>query len=157
MKTEVVRRFTLRSGRPASGGGSGGYSLIEVLVSVAILSAGIVSIINFFPLGLKAQNRAADISRAAVLAQLKAEEIRRDNDRAGKLINAIRSLRTPTQPIQFPNEPKLAYCFCGISLIDPRDDPDDPRDDYGIARVIVMYSKEYRGENEILYELRFDQ
>ena len=134
-----------------------GYSLLEVLVSVAILLAGILSIISFFPMGLKAQNRAGDISRAAFLAQLKAEEIRRDNDRAGRLLNAIRARRTPSEIITFPNHPKFAYCFCGVSLIDPRDDPDDPRDDYGVARVIIMYSLEYRGRNEVLYELRFDQ
>jgi type II secretory pathway pseudopilin PulG len=133
------------------------YSLLEVLVSVAILLAGILSIINFFPMGLQAQHRAGDVSRAAFLAQMKAEEVRRDNDRFNNLINAIRALRSPSQIISFPNDDRFAYCFCGISLIDPRDDPDDPRDDYNVPRVIVMYSLEYRGKNEILYELRFDQ
>lgn len=134
-----------------------GYSLLEVLVSVAILMAGIVSIVNFFPMGLQAQHRAGDVSRAAFLAQMKAEEIRRDNDRFNNLINAIRALRSPSEIITFPNDNRFAYCFCGISLIDPRDDPDDPRDDYNVPRVIIMYSLEYRGKNEILYELRFDQ
>ena len=134
-----------------------GFSLLEVLVSVAILLAGIISIVNFFPLGLKAQYRAADLSRAALLANMKAEEIRRDCDKAGELLNAIRNLRGPSQIITFPNEPRLAYCFSGISLKDPHDDPDDTRDDYGVARVIIMYSEEFRGRNEILYELRFDQ
>ena len=133
-----------------------GYSLLEVLVSVAILMAGIISIVNFFPKGLQAQHRAGDVSRAAFLAQMKAEEIRRDNDRFNNLINAIRALRLPSRIITFPNDDRFAYCFCGISLIDPRDDPDDPRDDYNVPRVIVMYSLEYRGKNEILYELRFD-
>ena len=157
MKKKFLKKFPYLNRCPDSPGRAGGYSLIEVLVSVAILLAGIVSIINFFPLGLKAQNRAMDVSKAALLAQLKAEEIRRDNDSANRLINAIRSLRTPTPAIQFPNDPKFAYCFCGISVVDPRDAPDDPRDDYGVARVIVMYSKEYKGKNEILYELRFEQ
>ena len=134
-----------------------GYSLLEVLVSVAILLAGILTIVNFFPLGLKAQARAGDISTATFLAQMKAEEIRRDSDRLGRLLNSIRSLTSPTEIITFPNQSRFAYCFCGISLIDPRDDPDDPRDDHGVPRVIIMYSKEYRGENEVLYELRFDQ
>lgn len=134
-----------------------GYSLLEVLVSVAILMAGIISIVNFFPMGLQAQHRAGDVSRAAFLAQMKAEEIRRDNDRFDNLINAIRALRSPSQIMTFPNDDRFAYCFCGISLIDPRDEPDDPRDDYNVPRVIVMYSVEYRGKNEILYELRFDR
>jgi len=134
-----------------------GYSLIEVLVSVAILLAGIISIVNFFPLGLRAQYRAGDISRAALLAQMKAEEIRRDCDRAGRMIATIRDLHSPTEPITFPNEPRFAYCFCGISLLNPHNDPSDPRSAFGVARVIIMYSKEYRGRNEVLYELRFDQ
>jgi len=134
-----------------------GYSLLEVLVSVAILLAGILSIVNFFPMSLRAQHRAADVSRAAFLAQLKAEEIRRDNDRLGNLIGAIRNLRSPTEIITFPNDNRFSYCFCGMSLIDSHDDPDDPRDDYNVPRVIIMYSREYRGKNAILYELRFDQ
>ncbi|MBN1901582.1 hypothetical protein JW926_09700 [Candidatus Sumerlaeota bacterium] len=133
------------------------YSLLEVLVSVAILLAGVISIVNFFPMSLQAQRRAGDVSRAAFLAQLKAEEIRRDNDRFDNLINAIRALRSPSRIITFPNDNRFAYCFSGISLIDSRDDPDDPRDDYNVPRVIVMYSLEYRGKNEILYELRFDR
>jgi len=134
-----------------------GYSLIEVLVSVAILLAGIISIVNFFPLGLKAQYRAGDISCAALLAQMKAEEIRRDCDRAGRMIATIRNLRSPTEPITFPSDPRFAYCFCGISLLNPHNDPNDPRSAFGVARVIIMYSKEYKGKNEVLYEMRFDQ
>ncbi len=133
------------------------YSLLEVLVSVAILLAGILSIVNLFPMSLRAQHRAADVSHAAFLAQLKAEEIRRDDDRLNSMMNAIRGLRAPTEILTFPNDSRFAYCFCGISLIDPRDDADDPRDDYNVPRVIIMYSKEYKGENEILYEMRFDQ
>ena len=108
-------------------------------------------------MGLRAQARAADVSEAALLAQMKAEEIRRDADRAGRILNTIQNLTTPTEIITFPNEPRMAYCFSGVSLIDQRDDPDDPRDDHGVARVIIMYSMEYRGKNEILYELRFDR
>ena len=134
-----------------------GFSLLEVLVSVAILMAGILSIVHFFPMGLQARARAGDISRASLLAQRKAEEIRRDNDRAGRLIRAIAALDSPTEIKPFPNHPKFAYCFCGTSLIDPRDDPDDPRDDHGVPRVIIMYSREYKGDNEVLYELRFDE
>lgn len=137
--------------------GKRGYSLIEVLVSVAIMLAGILSIIGFFPLGLQAQHRAADVSQAALLAQWKAEEIRRDNDQADRLIEAVRNRTTPTDIVTFPSDGRFAYAFSGISMIDPRDDPDDPRDDHGVPRIIVMYSEEYRGENEVLYELRFDE
>jgi len=153
----MIKRIVLSLHKCPSLSRHKGYSLIEVLVSVAILLAGILSIANLFPMSLRAQHRAADVSCAAFLAQLKAEEIRRDNDRLNTLINAIRNLRSPSEIITFPNDTRFAYCFCGVSLVDPRDDPDDPRDDYNVPRVIIMYSKEYRGKNEILYELRFDQ
>jgi len=156
MITRQLAKIQPRAGL-SSKGRMRAYSLLEVLVSVAILLAGIVSIVGFFPMGLRAQARAADVSEAALLAQMKAEEIRRDADRGGRILNTIRNLTTPTEIITFPNEPRMAYCFSGVSLIDQRDDPDDPRDDHGVARVIIMYSMEYRGKNEILYELRFDR
>jgi type II secretory pathway pseudopilin PulG len=133
------------------------YSLLEVLVSLAILLAGILTIVNYFPLTLRANNRAALISQAALLAQLKAEEIRRDNIYGPKLLNLIRTLRQPTPPIQFPQNPILAYSFCGVSLIDPVDDPDNTADDAGVARIIIRYDKSYRPTQDVIYELRFDE
>jgi len=157
MKNKIVHYLSLCKKNFPCSSRNRAYSLLEVLVSVAILLAGIISIINFFPLGLQAQHRAGDVSTAAFLAQQKAEEIRRDNDRFNRLITAIRSLRNPTQVITFPNNNRFAYCFCGTSIIDPRDDPDDPRDDHNVPRVIILYSLEYKGKNEVLYEMRFDQ
>jgi type II secretory pathway pseudopilin PulG len=133
------------------------YSLLEVLVSLAILLAGVIAIVNFFPLSLKANNDAAILSEAAMLAHQKAEEIRRDNYPRHNFIQAVRVLRTPTEPIQFPQSPHLAYSFCGVSLIDPMDDPGDPRDDVGVARVIIRYDKSFKRSQDIIYELRFDE
>lgn len=133
------------------------YSLLEVLVSLAILLAGIVAIVNFFPLSLKANNDAAVLSEAALLAHQKAEEIRRDNSSRHNFIQQVRILRTPTEPIQFPQSPHLAYSFCGVSLIDPEDDPGDPRDDVGVARIIIRYHRSFKSSQNIIYELRFDE
>lgn len=133
------------------------FSLLEILVSLAILLAGIISIINFYPLTLKASNQAADISAAVVLAQLKAEELRRDSSSYYNYIQTIRTLTTPTEPKPFPQAPHLTYCFCGVSLIDPVDDPEDPRDDVGVARVIIRYNQSFRPGADVLYELRFDE
>ena len=132
-----------------------GFSLVEVLVSLAILLAGILTIINLYPLSLKANRRAIDISKAVVLAQLKAEEVRRDAGGVNLFLSNIKALTTPTEPRVFPEEPYLTYSFCGKSLIDPIDDPDDPRDDIGVARVIIRYNRAFRPSEDVLYELRF--
>ncbi|MFH0793011.1 MAG: hypothetical protein V2A74_03150 [bacterium] len=134
-----------------------GYSLVEVVVSLAILLAGIVSIMAVFPWSLRAHQQAADVSAATLLAQKKAEEIRRDNDRNSDLMIQMRLLRTPTAPLAFNEDERLTYSFCGVSLIDPIDDPGDPRDDIGVARVIVRYNPKFRSSQQILYELRFDE
>lgn len=134
-----------------------GVSLVEVLVGMAILLAGIISILNMFPVSLRAGNEAGMLSRASLLAQQKAEEIRRDSDLERTLINKIRVLTIPTPPIPFPQDSRLSYSFCGVSLLDTVDDPDDPRDDVGVARIIVRYSAEFRPDQRVIYELRFDE
>jgi prepilin-type N-terminal cleavage/methylation domain-containing protein len=132
-----------------------GFSLLEVLVSMAILLTGIVVIVGFLPVSLRSNQKASDVSIAAYLAQQKAEEIRRDNTSSGQLVSEIQSLTTPTSPLVFPTNPNFVYQFCGVSLIDPVDDPNDPRDDVGVARIIVSYAPSYRPQGGILYELRF--
>jgi prepilin-type N-terminal cleavage/methylation domain-containing protein len=133
-----------------------GYSLVEVLVSLTILLTGIVVVAAYFPMALRANQRSTDQSIAAFLAQAKAEEIRRDNDTGGSLVREISELTTPTPPIVFTTSPLFTYSFSGVSGIDPVDDPDDVRDDHGVARVIIQYAASFRSEQEILFELRFD-
>lgn len=132
-----------------------GYSLVEILVSMAILLAGLLAILNLFPQSFKANADAAIRARASLLAQTKAEEIRRDWDTTSPLIVTIRGLTTPTTPVPFPEDSRLAYSFCGVSLVDPVDTPGDPRDDYGVARVIVRYAPSFKPSQDIIYELRF--
>lgn len=134
-----------------------GFSLLEVLISLAILLAGIIVILNFFPMSLKANKDAELLSEASLLAQLKAEEIRRDIKKNGDLLNQIKSLKTPTTPVRFAQNPSLSYSFCGVSLLDSNDDPDDPADDYGVARIIVRLDKSYSPGERVIYELRFDE
>jgi prepilin-type N-terminal cleavage/methylation domain-containing protein len=132
-----------------------GYSLVEVLVSMVILLVGILAILNFFPQSLRANANAAIRAQAALLAQSKAEEVRRDFTAARPLIQTIRSMTVPTTPVPFVEDSRLSYSFCGVSLLAPVDNPGDPRDDYGVARVIVRYNEAFRPSQEILYELRF--
>ncbi|GEM_PF-464867 len=132
-----------------------GLSLIEVLISMAVLLIGMIAILNFFPQSLRANAGAAAKAQAALLAQGKVEELRRDRTRMQNLIYETRYLRVPTDPIPFAENPKLTYSFCGVSLVDPVDSPDDPRDDFGVARIVVRYSASFRPSQDILYELRF--
>jgi type II secretory pathway pseudopilin PulG len=136
---------------------SAAYSFLEVLVSLVILIGGILAILAYFPNALKANDRAVGLSEAALLAQRKAEEIRRDGDRGRTLIRQIQQLTIPTNPIVFPDNPTLAYRFCGVSLLYPANNPNDPRGQSGVARVIVQYAQGYRPDGRILYELRFDE
>jgi prepilin-type N-terminal cleavage/methylation domain-containing protein len=133
------------------------FSLVEVLVALAIFVAGMLMIATNFPLTLKTQNEAELLNQAAALAQWKAEEIRRDNDVGGNLLNQIRQMATPSEPITFLTEPRLAYSFCGRSLLyDPAQYPGDPRSQVGVARVIIRYAPAYRPKQDVVYELRFN-
>ena len=137
---------------------TGGLSFIEVLFAMAILLVGVVGIALVFPKAIEAKYQAGDKIRAVLLAQAKAHEIQRDNDTSNTLISSIQNLTVPTAPVVFPEDPNLAYQFCGVSLLDPNDDPahpdDDPRDDPSVARVIVRYSANSRVKG-VIYELRF--
>ncbi len=134
-----------------------GYSFIEVLISLIIFLTGIVAILNFFPVSLKSAGRAEELTQAVFLAQQKAEEIRRDNDAASDTINAIRVLTTPSEPMVFPQDDRFTYSFCGRSVLDGVDDPNDTRDDFFVPRIIIRYNPKYNASSDVVYELRFDQ
>jgi prepilin-type N-terminal cleavage/methylation domain-containing protein len=133
-----------------------GFSLLEVLVSLTILMVGILAIVFFFSQPLEAARNAEYRTKAALYAQMKAEEIRRDDDTSNTLIRAIESLTVPTAPITFPQDPNLAYQFSGRTIQYPGVSPNG---DPGVARVIIRYSAEYRQsantDKDVLYELRF--
>ena len=133
-----------------------GFSLLEVVVSLIILLIGIAGILIYFPSALRANDRAVILSEAALLAHAKAEQIRHDPN-APALIRKIRAMTVPTAPVVFAENPNLAYRFSGVSLLDPVDDPNDPRDDHGVARIIVQHAEGYRPAGRILFELRFDE
>lgn len=45
------------------------FSLVEIIVSLAILSIGLVGAIRVFPVGLRASQRAEMVSRATLIAE----------------------------------------------------------------------------------------
>lgn len=133
-----------------------GVSLLEAIVSLSILLGGIVMILLVFPRFLVAANEAELETKAVMLAQMKAEEIRRDDDTSGTLVNAIRNLTEPTYPVEFAQESQLAYQFSGTSILYTGT---SPAGDAGVPRVIIRYSPNFRVSSspnkDVLYELRF--
>ncbi len=136
--------------------GRRGVTLLEAIVSLSILLIGIVMILMLFPTFLVSARDAEMESKAVMLAQMKAEEIRRDDDTSGTLVNAIRNLPAPTAPVEFAQEPDLAYQFSGTSILYEGETPDG---DPGVARVIVRYAPSFRlspsPNKDVLFELRF--
>ena len=52
-----------------------GFSLLEILIAMAILIIGVASVVNLFPIGLNASKRAADFTSVGILAQAKMAEL----------------------------------------------------------------------------------
>lgn len=55
-----------------------GFTLIEIVISLAILAVGLLALLALFPVGFDAAKRSANITQAAIFAQQKMEEIKKD-------------------------------------------------------------------------------
>jgi len=135
----------------------GGFSLVEVVVAMAVLLIGVVGILQFLPPSLRASSEAALRGQAALLAQAKVEELRRDERQSGEMINSIRNLSEPTDLVVFPEDDRLAYQFHSRSIRYPEDSASEVDDDFGVPRVIVRYNPTFRPSSDVLFELRFDR
>lgn len=134
-----------------------GFTLIEVLVALALLLAGIVTIVQLFPTSLKANADAALKGSSAVLTQQKVEELRRDADWAGDIIVEVQNLSAPTLPVAWPLDTRLTYSYNGESFFSDTDTPTDPTDDADTARVAVRLNPEFDPRGTIVHEMRFDR
>jgi len=134
-----------------------GFTLVEVLVALAILLAGIIAVVQLFPVSLEASNEAVLKGNATVLAEQKVEELRRDRDRQAQIIQAVRNRNTPTDPVVWPMDERLTYSYSGVSVLFDQDTPGNPADDVGVARVIVRVAPEFDPNQRVLVEMRFDQ
>ena len=54
-----------------------GFTLIEILISLAILVIGILAVLALFPVGFDSANRSADLTKATIYAQNTMEELKR--------------------------------------------------------------------------------
>jgi prepilin-type N-terminal cleavage/methylation domain-containing protein len=88
-----------------------GFSLLEIIIALAILIIGVASVVNMFPVGLHASKRAADFSSAAILAQEKMAEAMYlgydglgEIDGAGGMSNPPGSSGSSKIPFPIPDE-----------------------------------------------------
>ena len=78
-----------------------GFTLTEVLASLAILLIGILALVSLFPQGMKSAKVAEDLTVASFLAQQKAEDIKRQE--------FLWSAGTTAGPTPFPLEPAFRW------------------------------------------------
>ncbi|KPK39442.1 MAG: hypothetical protein AMJ78_08525 [Omnitrophica WOR_2 bacterium SM23_29] len=55
-----------------------GFTLIEIVISLAILAVGLVALLALFVISFDTASRAANLTDAAIYAKQKMEEIKRD-------------------------------------------------------------------------------
>ncbi|MDP2920986.1 MAG: type II secretion system protein [Candidatus Omnitrophota bacterium] len=53
-----------------------GFSLLELVIAIAVLAIGLVGVLQIFPIGLRASQRAGMMTKAAFLAQNKIEDVK---------------------------------------------------------------------------------
>ena len=53
-----------------------GFTLIEIIMAMAIMAVGIIGVVRLLPVGLRASKSSEIMSRAAFLAQEKLEELK---------------------------------------------------------------------------------
>jgi len=135
-----------------------GFTLLEVLIGLGILTAGILSIMAVYPYTLRAQRDAELLTLGAALAQMKAEQVRRD-DKAmgGALVHSIQGLGdVRTKALVFSDEPRLSYSFASQSVLNPTA-PNPAKDVY-----VIIYRAPTNRPNQdllqdVIYELHFNK
>lgn len=53
-----------------------GFSLLELIIAIAVLAVGLVGVLQIFPVGLRASQAAGMITKASFLAQNKIEDVK---------------------------------------------------------------------------------
>ncbi|MFC1623707.1 prepilin-type N-terminal cleavage/methylation domain-containing protein [Candidatus Omnitrophota bacterium] len=53
-----------------------GFSLLELIIAIGVLAIGLVGVLQIFPVGLRASYRSGMMTKAALLAKNKIEEVK---------------------------------------------------------------------------------
>ncbi|MFA5388481.1 MAG: prepilin-type N-terminal cleavage/methylation domain-containing protein [Candidatus Omnitrophota bacterium] len=53
-----------------------GFSLLELIIAIAVLAVGLIGVLQIFPIGLRASQRAGMMTKASFLAQNKIEDVK---------------------------------------------------------------------------------
>ncbi len=64
------------TGAPTRAGCQKGFSLLELIIAIAVLAVGLVGVLQIFPIGLRASQRAGMMTKASFLAQNKIEDVK---------------------------------------------------------------------------------
>lgn len=54
-----------------------GFTLIEIVISLAILAIGVLAVLALFPVGFDSASRSENLTKATIYAQTKMEDIKR--------------------------------------------------------------------------------
>lgn len=86
-----------------------GFTFIEIVAAIAILAVGILAILTLFPVGIESSKKAAVRTKAALLGEMKMEELR-----TTKAFDNISSEGTEDAPQNFTTteDPEQNYLFC---------------------------------------------
>lgn len=88
------------------------FTLLEVLMGLSLLTMGILGILWLYPWTLRANQTAELRTAAGGLAMMKVEELRRDDTVTSvSLTDTLLTVDTPTTPLVWPLDERLAYSF----------------------------------------------
>lgn len=107
---------------------SGGFTLIEVVVAMAILGVGLVVIIELFSGGLRLGKTSEEYSKAIQYARLKMEEVLENT-----------SLAEGEEEGQFDNDYRWAVAVKKVDLLPQKDADYRPPIDFYQVRVNVFW------------------
>ena len=55
-----------------------GFTLLEIVMALAIFAVGLVGLLSLFPVGFQVSKRASDLTEATIYAQEKIEDLKKD-------------------------------------------------------------------------------
>jgi len=119
-----------------------GLTIIELLISIFVVSVGLMAVLEFFPLGVKIQKSAQMGTTALLLCQGKMEEV--ISQSYSEIVPGVYD-----DPYGFDSEFKSYRRETDISYFDPNNPDITPTDDLGIKKVEVkVFWRPLLGFNE---------